>query len=108
MESLRSPLSAQIVQWLVAPGDVVRAGDVLVVLEAMKMEHEVRASSAARVLEIFYSVGEAVQVGDVLMRTEPGQFGDSAEAVAAPAAASTAPRADLERLLKRQAFTQSP
>ena len=105
MESLRSPLSAQIVQWLVAPGDVVRAGDMLVVLEAMKMEHEVRASSAARVLEIFYPVGEAVQVGDVLMRTEPGQFGDSAEAVAAPAAASTAPRADLERLLKRQAFT---
>ena len=105
MESLRSPLSAQIVQWLVAPGDVVCAGDVLVVLEAMKMEHEVRASSAARVLEIFYSVGEAVQVGDVLVRTEPGQFGDSAEALAAPAAASTAPRADLERLLKRQAFT---
>jgi acetyl-CoA carboxylase carboxyltransferase component len=105
MESLRSPLSAQIVQWLVAPGDVVRAGDVLVVLEAMKMEHEVRASTPARVLEVFYSVGEAVQVGDVLLRAEPAQVVDSGDAAAPPTASSTGPRADLERLLKRQAFT---
>ncbi|MEY3610566.1 MAG: hypothetical protein RJB14_288, partial [Pseudomonadota bacterium] len=32
------------VQWLVAPGANVNAGDVLVILEAMKMEHEIRAS----------------------------------------------------------------
>jgi acetyl-CoA carboxylase carboxyltransferase component len=105
MESLRSPLAAQIVQWLVAPGDVVRVGDVLVVLEAMKMEHEVRAHASARVLELFYAPGEAVQVGDVLLRTEAAQASGAAAGDAAPAAASTAPRADLERLLKRQAFT---
>jgi len=106
MESLRSPLSAQIVQWLVAPGDVVRAGDVLVVLEAMKMEHEVRAPSAARVLEVFYAVGEAVQVGDVLLRAEAALGDARGEVQAAPSKApSLAPRADLERLLKRQALT---
>jgi biotin carboxyl carrier protein len=47
MTELRSPLQAQIVQWFVAPGDTVRAGDVLVILEAMKMEHEVRATAMA-------------------------------------------------------------
>jgi acetyl-CoA carboxylase carboxyltransferase component len=106
MESLRSPLSAQIVQWLVAPGDVVRAGDVVVVLEAMKMEHEVRAPSAARVLEVFYSEGEAVQVDDVLLRSEPS-LGEPLDKVQASplTGACAAPRADLERLLKRQAFT---
>lgn len=106
--NLRSPLAAQIVQWLVAPGDVVRTGDVLVVLEAMKMEHEVRAPSSARVLELFYAQGEAVQVDDVLLRTEPvrAEDADAVQAVPPPPASDpAAPRADLERLLKRQAFT---
>lgn len=106
MESLRSPLSAQIVQWLVAPGDVVRAGDVVVVLEAMKMEHEVRAPSAARVLEVFYSEGDAVQADDVLLRSEPSQAEELDKVQVSPSiAVSGAPRADLERLLQRQAFT---
>lgn len=106
MESLRSPLSAQIVQWLVAPGDVVRAGDVVVVLEAMKMEHEVRAPSAARVLEVFYSEGDAVQADDVLLRSEPSQAEELEKVQVSPSiAVSGAPRADLERLLQRQAFT---
>jgi acetyl-CoA carboxylase carboxyltransferase component len=108
MNSLRSPLAAQIVQWLVAPGDLVRTGDVLVVLEAMKMEHEVRASASARVLELFYAQGEAVQVGDVLLRAEPapGDTSEVAQVVRMPSAPGPAAlRADLERLLKRQAFT---
>ncbi len=108
MNSLRSPLAAQIVQWLVAPGDLVRTGDVLVVLEAMKMEHEVRASASARVLELFYAEGEAVQVGDELLRAEPAP-GDTSEVAqmgrrpSAPGPAAL--RADLEQLVKRQAFT---
>jgi biotin carboxyl carrier protein len=38
MQDIHSPLQAQLVQWQVQPGDAVAAGDVLVVLEAMKME----------------------------------------------------------------------
>jgi len=49
MIELRSPLQAQVVQWQVAPGDAVAEGDVVVILEAMKMEHEVRAAAAGRV-----------------------------------------------------------
>ena len=63
MTELRSPLQAQIVQWLVAPGDSVRAGDVLVILEAMKMEHELRAPADARVTELLCLAGDAVQEG---------------------------------------------
>ncbi|WP_445263717.1 carboxyl transferase domain-containing protein [Ramlibacter sp. PS3R-8] len=67
MTELRSPLQAQVVQWLAAPGDAVRAGDVVVILEAMKMEHEVRSPGDGRVRECLFKEGEAVQEGDVLM-----------------------------------------
>ena len=66
MHQLRSPLQAQIVQWLVAPGDSVHAGDVVVILEAMKMEHEVRAPVAGRVVELLYVAGAMVNADDVL------------------------------------------
>jgi acetyl-CoA carboxylase carboxyltransferase component len=109
MNSLRSPLAAQIVQWLVAPGDVVRAGDVLVILEAMKMEHELRAEAPGRVLELLYADGEAVQMGDALLRAEPVKAGDpagaSAPSVTPVGPATGAQRADLQRLLQRQALT---
>ncbi|HVE54454.1 MAG TPA: acetyl-CoA carboxylase biotin carboxyl carrier protein subunit [Ramlibacter sp.] len=67
MTSVRSPLQAQVVQWLVAPGGVVRAGDVVVILEAMKMEHEVRSPGDGWVRECSFREGEAVQEGDVLL-----------------------------------------
>jgi acetyl-CoA carboxylase carboxyltransferase component len=110
MNSLRSPLAAQIVQWQVAPGDTVRVGDVLVILEAMKMEHELRAEAPGRVLELLYAGGESVQVGDVLLRAEPGREADPEPgAVAAVAARQVstpgAPRPDLQQLLDRQART---
>jgi acetyl-CoA carboxylase carboxyltransferase component len=109
MNSLRSPLAAQIVQWQVAPGDTVRAGDVMVILEAMKMEHELRAEAPARVLELLYADGEAVQMGDALLRAEPVEANGPAGASAPPATpagpATGALRADLQRLLRRQALT---
>ena len=108
MNSLRSPLAAQIVQWQVAPGDTVRAGDVLVILEAMKMEHELRAEAPGRVLELLYAGGESVQVGDVLLRAEPWHEADPGPGGVVAAAARPAPgayRPDLQQLLDRQAHT---
>ena len=58
MSDIPSPLQCQIVVWHVNPGDTVRAGDVLVIVEAMKMEHEVRAPHAGRVCECFFAAGE--------------------------------------------------
>lgn len=113
MENLRSPLQAQIVQWLIAPGDPVRKGDALVVLEAMKMEHELRAPCDGRVHTLFSSAGEQVQVNETLATIE-AQAGSSAQVAPVSAAApkistaqplSSEPRADLQRLLDRQRYT---
>ena len=115
MTHLRSPLQAQIVQWLVSPGDSVRAGDVVVILEAMKMEHEVRAEEEGRVTELQFAAGEMVAAGDVLLISEQTIYvlqGLEAEmaktlSLGQPLAEteSQAPRSDLQKLLARQAFT---
>ena len=70
MPNILSPLQASVVQWLVQPGQTVAAGDVLVILEAMKMEHEVRAPAAGRVTHLCYAVGELVQEKEVLLNWE--------------------------------------
>ncbi len=72
MTELRSPLQAQVVQWLVAPGDTVRAGDVVVILEAMKMEHEIRSPGAGRVRDRLFAEGETVDEGELLLVIEAG------------------------------------
>jgi acetyl-CoA carboxylase carboxyltransferase component len=109
MQNIQSPLQAQLVQWLAAPGANVNAGDVLVILEAMKMEHEIRASEAGCVGELFFQAGETVAEGEVLCALMP--VADVASQAVAPAAsAAAAPiaeeRTDLQKLQSRLAFTQ--
>ncbi len=114
MNKVFSPLQALVVQWLVAPGDVVRAGDVVVILEAMKMEHEVRATADGRVKEVLYAVGKPVHEGDLLLISEllvhiPKGLG--AEKMPemgqndAVASATLAVRPDLQRVIDRHAPT---
>src|SRR6266702_5277612 len=93
MSELRAPIQAQLVQWLVGPGDTVRAGDVVVILEAMKMEHEVRAAAAGQVRQLFFAAGETVDKGDVLMVTQPAAAGAPASSASNEAmiAAAEAP-----------------
>jgi biotin carboxyl carrier protein len=52
---------------VVAVGDVVAAGDTLVILESMKMEIPVLVESAGTVAEVAVSEGDVVQEGDVLV-----------------------------------------
>ncbi|MBV8220954.1 MAG: biotin carboxylase, partial [Solirubrobacterales bacterium] len=54
------------------PGDRVSAGDALVVLEAMKMEHEIPATSDGVVRSVDVAVGDAVDEGQVLAAVIPG------------------------------------
>lgn len=63
------PLAATIVA-IAAVGDDVRAGDVVAIVEAMKMEHEVRATGDGRVADVFVAVGETVDAGTPLARIE--------------------------------------
>ena len=101
-----APLQALIVEWLVAPGDTVRAGDVLLILEAMKMEHEVRAEVTGRVLERFFEAGEAVDSGVGLLSLAPISGAPVAEQTAdAPPMAAPGPRKDWLRWQARQMQT---
>ncbi|MDJ0778838.1 MAG: biotin carboxylase N-terminal domain-containing protein [Gammaproteobacteria bacterium] len=68
----RAPMSGAVVALPVAVGDTVAAGDTLVVIEAMKMEHAVTARVAGRVGEILFAVGDQVDEGDALVTLEVG------------------------------------
>lgn len=67
-----APLAGNIVRIPVAEGAAVSAGDVVVILEAMKMETEVRASRDGVVARIAVGVGDAVSVGDTLLELGDG------------------------------------
>jgi oxaloacetate decarboxylase alpha subunit len=62
-----APLAGNIWKVQVSPGQAIQEGDVLVILEAMKMETEVRAARAGTVVSVDVKEGDAVQVGDTLL-----------------------------------------
>ncbi|MBA4267686.1 MAG: biotin carboxylase, partial [Comamonadaceae bacterium] len=112
MINVRAPLSAQVIEWLVKPGDPVQAGAVLVVLESMKMEHEVRADAAMQVTLLHVGVGDTVAAGEMLVSAQPVQTevqpsGDIRAAVKAhKAPEDPVCRGDLHRLRDRLAWTE--
>jgi oxaloacetate decarboxylase alpha subunit len=65
--TLAAPLAGNIFHVNVVVGDEVEVGDVIIVLEAMKMETEVRSQRAGRVAEVMVKVGDKVVVGDPLI-----------------------------------------
>jgi acetyl-CoA carboxylase biotin carboxylase subunit len=68
---LSAPMPGKVVKVLVAPGQAVAAGDTLLVLEAMKMEHPVRAPVDGVVSEIAAGEGEQVDAGQLLAVITP-------------------------------------
>ncbi|MFW1676693.1 sodium-extruding oxaloacetate decarboxylase subunit alpha [Pontibacter sp. JAM-7] len=66
-ESVPAPLAGNIWKVEVAAGQAIQEGDVLVILEAMKMETEVRAARSGTVVSVDVKEGDAVQVGDSLL-----------------------------------------
>jgi propionyl-CoA carboxylase alpha chain len=65
-----APLPGTVLAVNVAPGDAVGAGTVLVVLEAMKMEHEITAPADATVTAARVAAGDRVNAGDLLVELE--------------------------------------
>ena len=63
---VKAPLPGKITHVAVQAGESVAAGQALMVIEAMKMENELKASAAGTVKEIRVTVGQAVNGGDVL------------------------------------------
>ena len=64
---LTAPMSGKVVAVQVAAGDAVERGDVLVVLEAMKMEHSITAPQDAVVSVVYFSAGDLVEEGVELL-----------------------------------------
>ena len=60
-KTVKSPMPGRVVKVLVAKGDVVEVGQGLMVLEAMKMENEVRARVAGTVAEVHVAAGATVE-----------------------------------------------
>jgi acetyl-CoA carboxylase carboxyltransferase component len=81
LTELTVPFAGTVLRVDVGPGDQVRAGAVLVVLESMKMEHVVEAAAAGTVRAVAVSVADAVQAGDVLLSIDQ----DDADAPPPPA-----------------------
>ena len=64
---LKSPMPGRVVKVLVAVGDEVAAGQPLMVVEAMKMENELKAKAPAKIGEIHVAAGAAVEAGAKLI-----------------------------------------
>ena len=64
--AIAAPMPGLIVRYLVNEGDEVKAGDTMVILEAMKMENELPAPSGGKVKKLGFKPGDKVSKGDVL------------------------------------------
>jgi acyl-CoA carboxylase subunit alpha len=71
--SLLAPMPGSVVRLAAAAGDDVTAGQVVVVLEAMKMEHQVCAPATGRIAELRVIPGAQVSAGDILAIVVPGE-----------------------------------
>jgi propionyl-CoA carboxylase alpha chain len=73
-------MPGKVIELRVQVGDRVKAGETLIVLEAMKMEHPMRASEDGVVSEVRVSEGEQVEAGTVLLVVEPAGVEDKGDA----------------------------
>jgi biotin carboxyl carrier protein len=70
-QEITAPMPGRVVQVLVQPGQTVQDGESLVIIEAMKMETEVRAVAGGQVKDIQVQAGMAVESGELLLVIEP-------------------------------------
>lgn len=69
--TIASPMPGRIVRVMVAEGDELAADAPVLIVEAMKMENEVRAVHPAKVVRVAVSPGDTVDAGQVLVELEP-------------------------------------
>jgi acetyl/propionyl-CoA carboxylase alpha subunit/acetyl-CoA carboxylase carboxyltransferase component len=102
--AVTAPLQALVGMIEVAEGDLVRPGQAVAVLEAMKMEHLVHAETGGRVARIAVAPGEPVRLGQPLLYLEPAEV-EGGEALAAEALDPDALRPDHLEVIARHRFT---
>lgn len=67
-EDVRAPMTGKVVKLLVMPSDPVTEGDVLIILEAMKMEYRLTAPHSGTVEDVHCQEGDLVDLGKVLIK----------------------------------------
>ena len=102
---VKAPMQAVVHAVNVAVGDVVRAGDELVILEAMKMQHALAAPVSGTVTRLAYAVGDVVEEGAAVVSVEAGAVQED-DATEATTQNLDELRADLAELQARLARTQ--
>jgi biotin carboxyl carrier protein len=70
LETIKSPLPGNIIDVLVSVGETVKKDDIIVVIEAMKMENNIIATNDGIVRSILVATGKTVMVGDPLIKIE--------------------------------------
>ncbi|HXY94704.1 MAG TPA: carboxyl transferase domain-containing protein [Acidimicrobiia bacterium] len=108
VHTVSAPILGTVVSIDVEPGDVVRPGQAVAVIESMKMEHVVTAESGGMVAEVTIGVGSTVAIGDALLTIVP-----TVDATAAAETGTAADnddiasvRADVDRVLDRHERTR--
>ena len=106
-DKMYAPMACTVVEVLAVVGQIVRAGQPLLIVEAMKMEHKICADADAQVLALSARAGELVAEGDLLMKLgAPPATSAATEGVSsAPVAEPSGLRADLQEVMARHAFT---
>ncbi len=101
--AVETPLQGTVVSIDVKEGESVRAGQTLVVMESMKMEHEIKAGQGGVVRRVAVSVGDTLYQGHALIFVEESEAGDAENAVEAAIDLDHI-RPDLKTVVDRRAF----
>jgi 3-methylcrotonyl-CoA carboxylase alpha subunit len=68
--ALEAPMNGTIVEIVATQGATVKKGDTLLIMEAMKMEHSIRAPEDGQVIEFYYQIGDLVNGGAEMLNFE--------------------------------------
>jgi len=66
MKQIKAPISGRIIEVLVKSGDDIKKGQLLFVLDAMKMQNQINSPTIAKISDLMVRIGETVKTGDVL------------------------------------------
>lgn len=103
-DSLLCPTAGNLTQWLVQPGEQVRAGQVCAIVEAMKMEHEIAAPHAGHIASIVVVAGSSVRAGEVVASFVSQEGGAMDPALQATGLQENAVHPSLPEYLERRAL----